>query len=369
MFEHDIGTLAKWVWDDATDPRNGDLADFYEEFVIEGTPTSAIMKIAVDNAFELKVNNTTVDTVNLLGDWRSQTVFSTTYLPDPSSAAWGVVHTYDLLDELGTDVNEMTVTGVNAAWPTDDPQVNPGGVRYQLCITSDVEVLDHEAVSESAWSEGPGFPGKNWATYTVYNITEPALVDTVQVYPYGTGTFLPIEYPSNIPLASDECYLLEASGTYRFASWGEYGIADAQYNLRDAAHSPGGVAGWYEQASTRLQVWIDGGVVDWQPPTFNSEHLYTLEVMGTDSPLVFTISDDYYGDNSGFITVKIYHYEQKTAEPCHAQRPVPSGAGLAFASNDEELRSFSPKERSLQPSGAPRYTGAIVRRPDLRRSQ
>lgn len=313
MLTEPLDPAAQWVWDAyyVTDPDNGEVVDLYEEFVIEGTPTSAVMKIAADNAFEVNVNGTIVETVNLTGDWRSAPVLNTTVLPDPLATAWSVVHTYDVLGLLATGSNEMTVTAVNAAYPGGTTG-NPGATRYQLCITSDVEVLDHEAVSESAWSEGTGFEGENWATYSTYQIKDWELVDEVHVYGYGTTAFNPFEYPSNITLEDGGCYRLEASGTYRFAEWGAYGIADAQFNYRNAAYAPGGVAGWYEQASTRLQVWMGGAVVDWQPTTFNPEHVYTHALMGAGSPVVFSISDDYYGDNnkySDYITVKIYEYK------------------------------------------------------------
>lgn len=168
-----LDPLARWIWSacHAEDPRNGGLADFYDEFFVVGATTSAVLKIAVDNAFEAGLNETLIDTVNLTGDWRDQSVFGTAYLPDPGVSAWGVVYTYDVLGRVFSGTNELKVTGVNAAWPTDDPTVNPGGVRYQLCITSEEEIAGREAACESAWSDGCRFVKKgNWATYSTYTI-------------------------------------------------------------------------------------------------------------------------------------------------------------------------------------------------------
>lgn len=169
--------------------------------------------------------------------------------------------------------------------------------------------------SETAWSAGACFPGANWATYSNYVIQacDPVLRDTVLVYPFGTNPYNANPYPSAISLEAGTDYRLVASGTYRFAQgWGTdpdgipYGTADAAWNNRSSSYAPGGVAGWYQQASTRLQVWIGGAAVAWQPAFFNPEHIYTLELAGAAAPVVFTICDDQYSDNSGYITVRIY---------------------------------------------------------------
>ena len=164
--------------------------------------------------------------------------------------------------------------------------------------------------SETAWgavSEGfEPFPGKNWATFINYSVQQ-VLLDTVQVTPLGTGADQPIPTYSNIMLEAGSNYHLVAKGTYRFANWGDFGIADAAWNYRSAAYAPDGVAGWYQQASQRLQVWIGGAAVAWQPTVYNSEHIYMLDVIAKgDEQLMFTIMDDAYSDNSGSITVEIW---------------------------------------------------------------
>lgn len=59
---------------------------------------------------------------------------------------------------------------------------------------------------------------------------EPVLVGAVLVYPTGTNPYIGNPFPSSISLEVGKTYLLEASGTYRFANRGEYGIADAAWN-------------------------------------------------------------------------------------------------------------------------------------------
>jgi len=38
----------------------------------------------------------------------------------------------------------------------------------------------------------------------------------------------------------------------------------------------------------------------------NAEHVYTLSLVGDGSALSFTIVGNYYGDNEGSLTVRIY---------------------------------------------------------------
>jgi hypothetical protein len=118
-----------------------------------------------------------------------------------------------------------------------------------------------------------------------------------------------IAVPSS-PLAEGVTYTLKASGTYRFANWGEYGIADAKYNYRSGAYN-GGTAGWVNGATWSspyqyyLQVMTTTGGIGWLEE-YNESHLYTATLVGNGSPVSFQILDDAYGDNSGSITVDIY---------------------------------------------------------------
>ena len=303
---------ADWIWDAQwVTPNvadNGGLVDFVQDFEVVGTPTSAELKIAADNAFAYSLNGGDETDENLAEGWREQAALGNFDYPgvviDPSPTAWSVVYTYDVLGSLVPGSNTLNVTAVNADWNTPDPRVNPAAVIYKLCGTSEEYVIDRPYDDESAWGGTTVFPGKNWATYIDYSA--PELVDTVEVAPRAAGENAPAVTASAISLESGNNYLLVASGTYRFANWGEYGIADAAWNYRRAANAPGGVAGWYQQASTRLQVWVGGAAVAWQPSAFNPEHIYSLELTGEGGPANFTIEDDNYTDNTGQITVKIY---------------------------------------------------------------
>lgn len=115
---------------------------------------------------------------------------------------------------------------------------------------------------------------------------------------------------SSYPMVSGTQYVLQASGTYRFADWGVFGIADAKYNYRSAAYNnntPDWVDGstWDSPYRNFLQVSNNGSAIGWQEE-FNTDHKYTANIVGNGSPLSLIILDDYYGDNSGNILVDIY---------------------------------------------------------------
>lgn len=105
-------------------------------------------------------------------------------------------------------------------------------------------------------------------------------------------------------------YKLEATGTYKFANWGEYGIADAKFNYRSAAHN-GGYPGWVDGSTFPgslqyyLQVKANGGPLYWIED-YNDAHTYTASFTGDGNVIHFNILDDQYGDNSGNIQVKIF---------------------------------------------------------------
>lgn len=169
----DLYTYADWVWDSYYNPspRNGDLVDLYHEFSVPdgATVTNAELSVAADNAFSWKLNTGAWTDVNLAGDWRSQTVFSyPTYVVDPNMTSWKKVYTYDVTGQVSALSNALYVTGVNAAWATDDPTVNPAGVLYRLCGDWEKEVSDNNAANDSAWAGTQAFRGKNWATYFTY---------------------------------------------------------------------------------------------------------------------------------------------------------------------------------------------------------
>lgn len=136
-------------------------------------------------------------------------------------------------------------------------------------------------------------------------------VDSVAV---NTSTAVPTA--SNIITDSDEEYKVVGSGTYVYwptcpyapadAGYDDYlaagsnCVADATFSLRPASSFG---PGWVDGADlpnpweNYLELWIDGGPVDWGN-VFNPGHVYETEVSGTGAPFEFSIADSGYGDNS-----------------------------------------------------------------------
>jgi len=175
-----------------------------------------------------------------------------------------------------------------------------------------LELNYEKTYSESAWAvNGEGlnyigslpFPGNNWATYFTYELEE-VLIETVTVFPNGTNCCSSV-------LETGKKYRLEASGTYRFANWGEAGIADAKYSLRiQGSYNPGPGPQWISgdvfpvPYTNYLELWVNGIPQDWTGDYIS--HIYSMDYDGDGSPVCFSILDDAYGDNSGSLTVDIY---------------------------------------------------------------
>jgi hypothetical protein len=151
-----------------------------------------------------------------------------------------------------------------------------------------------------------GNPGKNFtADCSVVEVR--TLVDTVTV-PSGGSTV-----PSNISLESGATYELVAGGTYRFAEWGEAGIADARCSFRiPGSFNNTGVNAWVDGAvlpspvQYYLQLWVNGSPFTWGTSCNTTGHTYTGTYIGTGTTINFKIVDNNYSDNSGFLTVQIY---------------------------------------------------------------
>lgn len=146
-----------------------------------------------------------------------------------------------------------------------------------------------------------------------YNLG-PAVLDTVFV----SGESADVTESTLVAKDGVE-YTLNAMGTYRFASWGDFGVADAEWASRRAANYPapgltevwpdlGETEGWvkgegYYASECGLDVQVDGACVDWG--AFSETNEYSLPYTGTGAPIEFSIFDSSYGDNVGGITVEI----------------------------------------------------------------
>jgi len=223
-----------------------------------------------------------------LGDFNTFTgAFSGTgfYNPD-HSYTWDITGTVS-----GDDITfHILYTGTNAGYAVDATGT----------IASDGLSMGGDDAT------GPGQVFDSWngigaALPIVHGCPEGTVtehVETVTVYPNGNS------YVSS-SLTNGAIYLIEASGTYRFANWGSDGIADAAYNLRPVV---GWVDGsiWAEPYTSWLELWVNNAAVDnWG--TFNPSHEYMTAVVGGGTPASFKILDDAYGDNTGSLSADIYY--------------------------------------------------------------
>jgi len=263
----------RWFHDEITLPEKG--------YYIAGS----VFLATSDNAEEVYFNGELVGS-----DGEVQGPFSDNH-------EWATVLPYSIIPQPGLNTLDFIVRNyAGSTLPTD----NPTGLIYKVSVTYYPE--------ESAWGAGDRFVLEgNWATYFEY-LVEPQyeFVETVDV---------PSEYidgiDSTIPLTLGQEYELRASGTYRFANWGEYGIADAEWSYRNASHVPlGEDAGWiqgegYFTSPCGLDVQVDNTCVHWGDLD-EPNHKYEIIYSGTGSIVHFHIYDSEYSDNSGSIDVEIW---------------------------------------------------------------
>jgi hypothetical protein len=184
MSDPTIDDFADWIWDAAwvtpTVADEGGLVDFVQTFNIVGTPLSATLKIAADNALAWHLNGFLPETIeNLSADFREQAALGNFDWPnvviDPTPTGWRHVYSYDVVSQVQAGANTLYSTAVNADWNTTSPSGNPAGLIYELCGTSEEYVIDRPHDDETGWArscdlgeETCEFTGRNWATYIQY---------------------------------------------------------------------------------------------------------------------------------------------------------------------------------------------------------
>jgi hypothetical protein len=126
---------------------------------------------------------------------------------------------------------------------------------------------------------------------------------------------LSVATPSLATLLTGKYYLLVASGTWANRNDANQ-QADAEYATMDswASWMDGYDLGDYKLGLGEFDLQINGLFVDWG--AYNSQHTYTRTFAGTGNKVDFLIFDgdsniptlhpEWYGDNSGSLTVNIY---------------------------------------------------------------
>lgn len=149
-------------------------------------------------------------------------------------------------------------------------------IRRFLVITVALVVL---AFVQSAWA------GPTWIL--LEELSVPATGGTVT---------------STTTLVNGQLYRLEASGTF---SAGASITADAEYSSGPPSYVwQDTVEGYETYGEGLLELKVNGNFVEWG--SFNPNHVYTLDMVGTGNPVVFSIYDIYYPNNSGSLTARIY---------------------------------------------------------------
>ncbi|MEM0449485.1 MAG: hypothetical protein QW520_06665 [Methanomassiliicoccales archaeon] len=219
---------------------------------------------------------------------------------------WSSIEEYDLSSRLSGGFNQVQIVAINEHAPPSGYDNNPGGLIYKINVSCDYHVAD---MYESAWAAGYDFKGANWATYFCYCL--PCYWEKIDELTIpATG----VKITTSVTLEAGKKYKIEASGlcNYRYPGSPQGYLADAEYwNRNDAL----GV-GWIKMDSLpapyngtfwSLVLWDGAKAVDIDWGAYKDDHVYSIiKEPSTSEKLTFYFKDDYYGDNSGYLTVKIF---------------------------------------------------------------
>jgi hypothetical protein len=274
------------------DPDNNSWRLFTRNIVIPSNAvniTGTLTSMTADNAEEVYLNSIPIGSDGEV------------YGPFIDNQEWNTIETYSGLNLLpGT--NTLKVMVRNYAWP-GGVYANPTGLIYKMDYQ--YQIVERELQTETAWAKGPGFSGKNWATYFPYNIILfPFLLDTVTV-----NANNPLTTYSTTVLEIGKNYQLKVSGT---AYANDTIWFDAKYSNSTRYSSPPDswtdyVAGYAYLGTDLLNLRVNGAFVDWG--AYNPDHIYYWNMAGDDSPLAVALwiyDIPPYSNNSGSLTVQIY---------------------------------------------------------------
>lgn len=111
-----------WIWGDdgPVDPSAEETQTFVKKFGINPaiTITNATLKIAADNQFDANLNDSFM-------------------LDDNDGNNFSALQTYDVTSDVQSGNNELAVAVTNLEYNTNNPEVNPAGLYYELVITGE----------------------------------------------------------------------------------------------------------------------------------------------------------------------------------------------------------------------------------------
>ena len=117
---------------------------------------------------------------------------------------------------------------------------------------------------------------------------------------------------SNTILDSNYSYLLKAYGSladactsgcgYNIYFDPEYSTSDYGLNWVDGVAAP-----YTGYGPNLLDLMVNGGFIGWDDDaTYNADHIYWYEMLGTAAPVAFQVYDVFYPNNDGNLNVDIY---------------------------------------------------------------
>ncbi|MFT4309150.1 MAG: hypothetical protein ACMXYL_01540 [Candidatus Woesearchaeota archaeon] len=129
-------------------------------------------------------------------------------------------------------------------------------------------------------------------------------VGTLEVYPNGDIFFL-----SDLPVGN---YVIVSEGKYVYRNNPNARYTDAAFSQRLETDNMYNIVGPTYESWVRLYGYtnyltlqVQGSSVDWGM-LYNKDHVYAYNYAHAGGDIEFIITDDYYKDNSGYLTVKVY---------------------------------------------------------------
>ena len=217
-------------------------------------------------------------------------------------------HTISDFDLDGTGLDWVKYVKVQDTSNRVDFLTRPNADGYDLnAIVALQDYQECTIYDESAWGAviqgNEQFEGENWATYFEY--TTCCWEEELTIPAYGATATEPIKVTSTHSLTAGHTYQFVASGTCNWRvppSSGGY-LADAEYWLRNDQYG----SGWTKMNPGSIAIWDGSSPVNIDWGVYNDSHIYTIEyIPSADGPMTFYFYDDYYGDNSDSLTLKIY---------------------------------------------------------------
>lgn len=161
-----------WIWSSyrVDNPVEGSVVDFQKKFSLpQMCHVSGDIYITADNGYELCLNGEFVGSDQLEAGWRTSDL-TENYV---HSQGWQDVEHYDISDYLHAGDNVFNIGTANEYMGPNDGQqygtidTNPAGLIYEakICYYGIYEC-------ETAWGKGCDFPGRNWAMYFTYHISD-----------------------------------------------------------------------------------------------------------------------------------------------------------------------------------------------------